>query len=132
MNWLRGLSGRQLLWFATVCVIVVAVLAVGSMDQEASKQSPGPVLTTDMTILKIASQLNVTGKSMARELGSKGVHVAHVIVDGMIASARTGGQTPDESRLDADAISETYLALHRQPRSAWTHEIDLRPWVERF
>jgi len=69
MNWLRGLSGRQLLWFAMVCAIVVAVLAVGTMDQEASKQRPGPVLTTDMTILRIAGQLNVTGKSMARELG---------------------------------------------------------------
>ena len=69
---------------------------------------------------------------MARELGPRGVHVAHVIVDGIIASERSGGQTGTESRLDADAIAANYLMLHRQPRSAWTHELDLRPWVETF
>jgi hypothetical protein len=55
-----------------------------------------------------------------------------VIIDGVIASERSGGQTPDDGRLDADAIAANYLGLHRQPRSAWTHELDLRPWVEKF
>lgn len=76
--------------------------------------------------------LRALAQSMARELGPSGVHVAHVIVDGVIASARSGGQTAEESRLDADAIAPNYLTLHRQPRSAWTHELDLRPWVEKF
>jgi NAD(P)-dependent dehydrogenase (short-subunit alcohol dehydrogenase family) len=76
--------------------------------------------------------LRALAQSMARELGPEGVHVAHVIVDGVIASERSGGQTENESRLDPDAIAANYLMLHRQPRSAWTHELDLRPWVEKF
>lgn len=76
--------------------------------------------------------LRALAQSMARELGPRGVHVAHVIIDGVVASERSGGQTADDSRLDPDAIAATYLALHRQPRSAWTHELDLRPWVETF
>lgn len=72
-------------------------------------------------------------QSMARELGPKGIHVAHVVIDGGIASAANPnpGSEPD-SRLDPDAIAETYLHLMAQPRSAWTHELDLRPWSERF
>jgi NAD(P)-dependent dehydrogenase (short-subunit alcohol dehydrogenase family) len=76
--------------------------------------------------------LRALAQSMARELGPLGVHVAHVIIDGIIASARSGGQTAEESRLDPDAIAANYLMVHRQPRSAWTHELDLRPWVEKF
>ena len=76
--------------------------------------------------------LRALAQSMARELGPMGVHVAHVIVDGVIASERSGGQTENESRLDPNAIAATTLMLHRQPRSAWTHELDLRPWVEKF
>jgi len=76
--------------------------------------------------------LRALAQSMARELGPKGVHVAHVVVDGMIATPRAGGQTETESRLDPAAIADDYLALHRQPRSAWTLELDLRPWVEQF
>lgn len=76
--------------------------------------------------------LRALAQSMARELSPRGVHVAHVIIDGIIASERSGGQTAEESRLDPDTIAANYLALHRQPRSAWTHELDLRPWVETF
>lgn len=78
--------------------------------------------------------LRALAQSMARELGPCGVHVAHVIVDGRIAAAgtpETGSGAPD-SRLDPAAIAASYLALHRQQRSAWTQELDLRPWVERF
>jgi NAD(P)-dependent dehydrogenase (short-subunit alcohol dehydrogenase family) len=72
-------------------------------------------------------------QSAARELHPKGVHVAHVVIDGGIRSARRpepmqGGDT----LLDPDAIAETYLQLIRQPRSAWSWEIELRPWVEKF
>jgi NAD(P)-dependent dehydrogenase (short-subunit alcohol dehydrogenase family) len=72
-------------------------------------------------------------QSMARELGPKGIHIAHVIIDGGIRSAtrRDPSNAPD-SLLDPDAIAEAYLQLVNQHRSAWTWEIELRPWVERF
>ena len=72
-------------------------------------------------------------QSIARELGPKGVHVAHVIVDGGILSARNPNPLDEpDSRLDPDAIAETYAQIIAQPRNAWTHEVDLRPWSERF
>jgi NAD(P)-dependent dehydrogenase (short-subunit alcohol dehydrogenase family) len=72
-------------------------------------------------------------QSMARELGPQGIHVAHVVIDGGIKSARRGepGDAPD-SLLDPDAIAATYLHVIHQPRSAWASEIALRPWVEKF
>jgi NAD(P)-dependent dehydrogenase (short-subunit alcohol dehydrogenase family) len=72
-------------------------------------------------------------QSAARELGPQGIHVAHVIIDGGVRSATRPdpGERPD-STLDPDAIAQTYLAILRQPRSAWTWEIELRPWVEPF
>jgi NAD(P)-dependent dehydrogenase (short-subunit alcohol dehydrogenase family) len=72
-------------------------------------------------------------QSMARELAPQGIHVAHVVIDGGIKSARRSepAAAPD-SLLDPDAIAATYLQLIRQPRSAWTWEIELRPWIERF
>ena len=70
--------------------------------------------------------LRALAQSMARELGPKGIHVAHVIIDGQI------GEQEDDARLGPDAIAETYFQLHIQHRSAWAHEVDLRPWVETF
>jgi NAD(P)-dependent dehydrogenase (short-subunit alcohol dehydrogenase family) len=72
-------------------------------------------------------------QSMARELSPQGIHVAHVVIDGGIRSA-VRAMPPDkpDSLLDPDAIAETYLDLLRQQRSAWSWEIELRPWVERF
>jgi len=72
-------------------------------------------------------------QSMARELAPKGIHVGHFVIDG-------GIRQPGESRaergpdgfLDPDAIAQTYLQVHDQPRSAWTWEIELRPWTETF
>ncbi len=79
--------------------------------------------------------LRALAQSMARELGPKGIHVAHVIIDGQIAGDRPGYR-PDErgedSVLDPNAIAEAYYQIHLQPRSAWTQEMDLRPWVEKF
>jgi len=68
-------------------------------------------------------------QSMARELAPKGIHVGHVVIDGGIGPA---GVDPAEGRLDPDAIAESYFHLHRQPRSAWTWEIEVRPWTENF
>jgi len=79
--------------------------------------------------------LRAVAQSMARELGPKGLHVAHVIIDGQIRSPRYESLLKDrgpDSLLEPDEIARTYLMLHRQQRSAWTFELDLRPWVERF
>jgi len=72
-------------------------------------------------------------QSMARELSPQGIHVAHVVVDGGIRSARRP-DAPDrpDATLDPDAIAASYLFLVNQPRSAWTWEIEVRPWVEKF
>jgi len=79
--------------------------------------------------------LRALAQSMARELWPKGIHVAHVIIDGQIASERyrhLESQRGPDSLLQPDAIAEMYFQLHLQPRSAWTFELDLRPWVETF
>lgn len=79
--------------------------------------------------------LRAVAQSMARELGPKGIHVAHVIIDGQIDSQRYANQRAErgpDSFLAPSAIANAYLALHRQHRSAWTHELDLRPWTEKF
>jgi NAD(P)-dependent dehydrogenase (short-subunit alcohol dehydrogenase family) len=73
-------------------------------------------------------------QSMARELAPKGLHVAHFVIDGGIsrgADDPRGGRGPD-GLLEPAAIAETYLHVHAQPRSAWTWEVELRPWVETF
>ncbi|VXC94364.1 Short-chain dehydrogenase/reductase SDR [Burkholderia sp. 8Y] len=71
---------------------------------------------------------------LARELAPKNIHVAHFVIDGGIASETTQGNGDDarDAQLDPDAIAREYLHVHRQHRSAWTWEIELRPWVERF
>jgi len=72
-------------------------------------------------------------QSLARELSPQGIHIAHFVIDGGI---RGPGHSDDvekpDALLDPDAIAITYLNILRQPRSAWTYEIELRPWVERF
>jgi len=72
-------------------------------------------------------------QSAARELGPKGIHVAHFIIDGAVRAAhRSDPADKPDSTLDPDAIAQSYVDVLRQPRSAWSHEIELRPWVERF
>ena len=72
-------------------------------------------------------------QSMARELSPSGIHVAHVVIDGGIRSARRPEPADKaDSLLDPEAIAQTYLHLIHQPRSAWAWEVELRPWVERF
>jgi NAD(P)-dependent dehydrogenase (short-subunit alcohol dehydrogenase family) len=81
--------------------------------------------------------LRALAQSMARELGPEGIHVAHVVIDGAIDTEFIRTNAPQryalkdrEGILSPDAIAETYWQLHMQPRSAWTHEMDLRPWME--
>jgi NAD(P)-dependent dehydrogenase (short-subunit alcohol dehydrogenase family) len=79
--------------------------------------------------------LRALAQSMAREFQPRGIHVAHVVIDGQIGADRPGhrpGERGPDAVLDPDAIAETYCQLHRQSRSAWTFEVDLRPWVEKF
>jgi NAD(P)-dependent dehydrogenase (short-subunit alcohol dehydrogenase family) len=72
-------------------------------------------------------------QSMARELAPQGIHVAHFVIDGGIARAgRAAPPDAPDSLLDPDAIASNYLHVLRQPRSAWTWEIELRPWIEKF
>jgi NAD(P)-dependent dehydrogenase (short-subunit alcohol dehydrogenase family) len=72
-------------------------------------------------------------QSLARELQPQGIHVAHFVIDGGIRSARRPepADKPD-SLLDPDAIAQSYLQVLQQPRSAWSQEVELRPWVEKF
>jgi NAD(P)-dependent dehydrogenase (short-subunit alcohol dehydrogenase family) len=72
-------------------------------------------------------------QSMARELAPQGIHVAHFVIDGQIRDAAHQG-SPDrpDSTLDPYAIAQSYLAVLQQPRSAWTWEVELRPWLETF
>jgi NAD(P)-dependent dehydrogenase (short-subunit alcohol dehydrogenase family) len=81
--------------------------------------------------------LRALAQSMARELGPQGIHVAHVVIDGAIDTEFIRGNFPERAALkdrdgilDPEAIAEAYWQLHCQPRSAWTHEMDLRPWLE--
>jgi NAD(P)-dependent dehydrogenase (short-subunit alcohol dehydrogenase family) len=77
-------------------------------------------------------------QSLARELGPENIHVAHFIIDGGIASpgrdlnAADATSNINDAELEPDSIAQTYMAVLNQHRSAWTHEIDLRPWVENF
>lgn len=74
-------------------------------------------------------------QSLAREFSPRGIHVAHVIIDGIIDIPRTKdwkvSDEPD-SKISTEAIAENYWQLHTQNRSCWTQELDLRPWVEKF
>ncbi len=83
--------------------------------------------------------LRALAQSMARELGPRGIHVGHVVVDGMIDSPAVRERFPEETAalpgdglLDPDHVAEAYWTLHAQPRDCWTFEMDLRPAVERW
>jgi NAD(P)-dependent dehydrogenase (short-subunit alcohol dehydrogenase family) len=72
-------------------------------------------------------------QSMARELAPQNIHVAHFVIDGAVRTAnRTEPADPPDGLLEPDAIARTYLHIVQQPRSAWTWEVELRPWVEKF
>lgn len=83
--------------------------------------------------------LRMLAQSMARELGPKNIHVAHSIIDGPIDTDFIAQRIPDidaaraaDAVLSPDEIARNYVMLHHQARNAWTHELDLRPWTERF
>ncbi len=81
--------------------------------------------------------LRALAQSLARELGPEGIHVAHVVIDGAIDTPFIRENFPERYALkersgilDPEAIAEAFWQLHLQPKSAWTHELDLRPWIE--
>lgn len=79
--------------------------------------------------------LRMISQSMAREFGPLGLHVAHTIIDGGIDGERLRSRRPDvdaDGLLNIDAIAESYWHIHRQHPSAWTQELDLRPYKENF
>ena len=84
--------------------------------------------------------LRAVAQSMARELGPEGIHVAHLVIDSGVDTAsvrerrRQSGRGEAEAGelMNPDSIAETYWTLHHQPRDAWTHELDLRPYGERW
>ena len=107
-----------------------AILLTGA-SASASASVKGYPLSAAFAMGKFA--LRGLAQSTARELGPKGVHVAHFVIDGGVRSARRPdpADRPD-STLDPDGIAQTYLEVLRQPRSAWSLEVELRPWVETF
>jgi NAD(P)-dependent dehydrogenase (short-subunit alcohol dehydrogenase family) len=83
--------------------------------------------------------LRALAQSMARELGPEGIHVAHTVIDGAIDTAFIRDNFPEryslkdrDGILDPEHIADAYWMLHQQPRDTWTHELDLRPWMENF
>ena len=83
--------------------------------------------------------LRALAQSLARELGPEGIHVAHPIIDGAIDTAFIRDNFPQryalkdqDGILDPEHIADAYWMLHQQPRDTWTHELDLRPWMENF
>jgi len=97
----------------------------------ASASVKGYPLSAPFAMGKFA--LRGLAQSMARELAPRGIHVAHFVIDGGIASERRPQSTdkPD-ALLDPDAIAETYLSVLKQRRSAWSLDVEVRPWVETF
>src|SRR5215469_15329984 len=97
----------------------------------ASASVKGYPLSAPFAMGKFA--LRGLAQSMARELAPQGIHVAHFVIDGGIRNAgRTEAPDKPDSMLDPDAIAASYWHVAQQPRSAWTWEVELRPWVERF
>ncbi|WP_299732285.1 SDR family NAD(P)-dependent oxidoreductase [uncultured Tateyamaria sp.] len=75
--------------------------------------------------------LRSVAQCMARELGPRGIHVAHVVIDGVIKGHKHADPGGD-AHMDPKNLAEIYVNLHKQPRSTWTHELDVRPWCEKF
>lgn len=81
------------------------------------------------------SSLRMLGQALAREFHPKGIHVVHVVVDGQIETPRLRAREPDragDTTIPPDAIADAIIHAYKQPKNAWTHEFDIRPYVEKF
>ena len=124
-------------------IAVTAIGAFHAVQQAARRMVPagkGAILLTGATAGVKGFALSAPfamgkfalrglAQSAARELAPKGIHVAHIVIDGRIGSA---GSDPQDSTLDPDAIAQSYIDLLRQHRSAWSWELEVRPWTETF
>jgi NAD(P)-dependent dehydrogenase (short-subunit alcohol dehydrogenase family) len=128
---------RRTLLVSAYGAFLVAQRAVPSM---LARQSGAVLLTGASASVKGYAEsapfamgkfaLRGLAQSMARELAPKGIHVAHFVIDGAIRPR--GRDDPNDGMLDPDAVAEAYFNVLVQPRSAWTWEVELRPWIERF
>jgi NAD(P)-dependent dehydrogenase (short-subunit alcohol dehydrogenase family) len=128
---------RRTLLVSAYGAFLVAQRAVPSM---LARQSGAVLLTGASASVKGYAEsapfamgkfaLRGLAQSMARELAPKGIHVAHFVIDGAIRPR--GRDDPNDGMLDPDAVAEAYFTVLVQPRSAWTWEVELRPWIERF
>jgi NAD(P)-dependent dehydrogenase (short-subunit alcohol dehydrogenase family) len=122
-----------------------AMLAAQSVLPHMIARGEGAIILTGATAgIRGAAQFSAfasakfalrgLAQSLAREFGPKGVHVAHVVLDGLIDEAQTDQRfgPPQAMRMEPDFVARTYLELASQHPSAWTHEMDLRPFSERF
>lgn len=122
-----------------------AMLAAQSVLPHMIARGEGAIILTGATAgIRGAAQFSAfasakfalrgLAQSLAREFGPKGVHVAHVVLDGLIDEAQTDQRfgPPQSMRMEPDFVARTYLELASQHPSAWTHEMDLRPFSERF
>jgi NAD(P)-dependent dehydrogenase (short-subunit alcohol dehydrogenase family) len=122
-----------------------AVALARALLPEMLARGQGTLIMTGATATRRASAgfsalamskfaLRALAQSLAREYGPKGIHVAHVVVDGLIDEPQTHRRFPDrrDAMIDADALAATYLSIVRQPPSMWTHELDVRPSTGRF
>jgi len=118
---------------------VGALIATQQVLPHMKSQKSGSIIFTGATAsLRGASQfapfamskfaLRALAQSMARELGPEGIHIAHVITDGRVID----GVSKDNKQLSADYIADTYFIIHSQHPSVWTHEMDIRPFCEKF
>ncbi|GAB2177694.1 SDR family NAD(P)-dependent oxidoreductase [Dongia sp. agr-C8] len=96
----------------------------------ASASVKGYAQSAPFAMAKFA--LRGLAQSLARELQPKGIHVAHFVIDGGIAGTTADRVSANDKWLNPDAIAQTYLAVHRQHRSAWSTEMEVRPWTENF
>lgn len=138
------ISGVGLFNFAKATIPLL--LESVSILEGTEKISPTLILTGATASLKGSAQcasfasgkfaMRALGQSLAREFGPKGVHIVHAIIDGVIDIPRTrdmvinGGA--EDSKMSSAGIADGYWWLHNQGRSAWTHEIDMRPYVEKW
>jgi NAD(P)-dependent dehydrogenase (short-subunit alcohol dehydrogenase family) len=117
---------------------------IGSLPSPSvrSRSARSVCFPRDGSYCKVTSQcaaakagLRMIAQSMAHEYGPQGIHVAHVTIDGERLRAfrpQVAQERGEDGMLNIDAIAEVYWHIHHQPRSAWTHEVDLRPFKEPF
>jgi NAD(P)-dependent dehydrogenase (short-subunit alcohol dehydrogenase family) len=129
----KSLCFGAFLWARTAAPVMLARSSGTMIFTGATASIRGGARFAGLAVGKFG--VRALAQSLARELHPKGIHVAHVIIDGQIDTERVRKMIPDRDAaemLSPDAIADAYFQLHAQPKTAWTHELDLRPNVEKF